>query len=496
MKPLHSLPRITVDGLSLPDSLRLSAVKVSQCLNAPSQCVVTWHSATPDPEVLESAQPPPGSTLKVMLDEQPAPLFLGEVGGVEYEHQPSGALHIHVRAYDPMIVLQRQQTRETQVDVTMADLLRTLVERGELSVSSAASGGPVWPRVIQRFPHDLALLRHYGARCGLHFYCEEDGVRLFSLEREGDGALPLTLGHNLLECRLEQNATRPLSGVDVMAWNCHTGESQSGQSESGGRTEPGSRREVLGTLFESQGEVEARANAHWQRHAMEREVFWGVVEGHVDYKPGAAVAVNGVAGGLSGNYVLTRATHRIDAESGYLTEVSSRLEPVEPEPPAPGLVTGEVRDVDDPQERGRVQVVMPSYGDAAGTWMLVLQLGAGEEKGLVSLPEVGDRVLVALPDNDPSRGLVLGGLYGEAGPPLESGKSGREQHFPYILKTRGGQRLRLHDKDNSIRLENANGSYLSLTPSGIELHAEGDLILEAPGQSMRLTGDQIDFRRG
>jgi uncharacterized protein involved in type VI secretion and phage assembly len=129
--------------------------------------------------------------------------------------------------------------------------------------------------------------------------------------------------------------------------------------------------------------------------------------------------------------------------------------------------------------------------------MLVMQLGAGAGKGVVSLPEVGDQVLVALPDGDSSHGIVLGGVYGPEGPPHDArGGEAQGQHFPYTIATRGGQRVQLSDKDDSIRLENASGSFLALTPDGVVLHAAGQLTVRAPGNHLQVIGDRIDFERG
>ena len=49
--------------------------------------------------------------------------------------------------------------------------------------------------------------------------------------------------------------------------------------------------------------------------------------------------------------------------------------------------------------------------------MHVLTPGAGKGKGLIALPDVGDRVLILCSHQDPGQGIVLGGLYGMDGEP-------------------------------------------------------------------------------
>jgi phage baseplate assembly protein gpV len=123
----------------------------------------------------------------------------------------------------------------------------------------------------------------------------------------------------------------------------------------------------------------------------------------------------------------------------------------------------------------------------------VLTPGAGSGKGLVTLPDVGDQVLLLFPQGDPATGLVLGGLYGVGAPPdtgMENGVVAR-----YTLLTPGGQRVQLDDARKLLRVENSLGSYVELSPDQVVLHAATDLLIEAPGQKIVIQGQAIDFRR-
>jgi phage baseplate assembly protein gpV len=106
---------------------------------------------------------------------------------------------------------------------------------------------------------------------------------------------------------------------------------------------------------------------------------------------------------------------------------------------------------------------------------------------------VDDQVLVLFPQGDPASAVVLGGLYGTGAPPdsgLVEGVVAR-----YTLLTPGGQRVQLDDARKLLRLENSEGSYVELTPGRVVLHAETDLLIEAPGRSIVVQGQAIDFQR-
>lgn len=500
MRSVQDIPKITIDGIQVKEPLQLASLRVVQRLDAPAQCQLSWEAGTLDIRALEDVDIAMGTRLTVRIETQPSAIFTGEITAVEHVHQPSGGLILRVRAYDALIRLQRRQTLRTQVDVSTAELARVLADSIGLSLRSD-DHGPVWPRVIPRFNHDLALLRHYARRSGLHFVAENDQLHLFPLRSDRGRALDLTLGEDLYEARLEHNVIRPMASIQILGWDVHTGEPrQSKAGSAAGMPAPAQdfskQRSLLGSPLESEREAEVAADAALARNQSAQFLLWGVAEGNTALRPGRRVHLHGVAVGMAGPHRLTVVTHTVDAEGGYLCELSTEPEPMDEPEALPGLVLGEVCDIDDPEQRGRVQVSLASYADAITTWMLVVQLGAGADKGLVSLPEVGDQVVVALPDGDPSQGLVLGGVYDADGPPHESGRANAPgQHYPYTLATRGGQRIQLNDAEGAIRLENAAGSFLSLRPEGIVLHAAGSLVLESPGERLRLSGDRIDLQR-
>jgi uncharacterized protein involved in type VI secretion and phage assembly len=125
--------------------------------------------------------------------------------------------------------------------------------------------------------------------------------------------------------------------------------------------------------------------------------------------------------------------------------------------------------------------------------MGVLTPGAGTGKGLVTLPDVNDQVLVLFAQGDPVSGVVLGGLYGLGAPPdsgLEGGVIAR-----YTLLTPGRQRVQLDDAKKMLRVENSEGSFVELSPGRVVLHAQTDLLIEAPGGRIVIQGQAIDFQR-
>jgi phage baseplate assembly protein V len=161
-------------------------------------------------------------------------------------------------------------------------------------------------------------------------------------------------------------------------------------------------------------------------------------------------------------------------------------------PRAAAATIAQVTDVADPEALARVRGTLVAYGDVETGWMPVLIVGAGGEKGLSIVPEPGDDVLVLLPEGDPARGIVLGGLYGSRHPPGQRPAKGARN---FMLRTPGGQSLMLDSVEAVIRLETSAGDLLEMTPKGTKLSVTRDLLVEAPGHKLTFRASHVEFEK-
>jgi uncharacterized protein involved in type VI secretion and phage assembly len=85
----------------------------------------------------------------------------------------------------------------------------------------------------------------------------------------------------------------------------------------------------------------------------------------------------------------------------------------------PGVVTGVVKSVEDPDQQGRVQISLPYLGGQNdSTWAPVATLMTGGGRGSWFMPEVGDEVLVAFNQEDVQHPFIIGFLWnGQDKPP-------------------------------------------------------------------------------
>lgn len=505
MTAITSLPELLVraDGtaLGVEDRRPLTGVRVQHRLSVPTLVELTF--ADPPASVDVERRLGPGTQLQVGLAEADTVLFEGETTAVEYTYEADRGVIARVRGYDRLHRLRKRQQVRTFEDLTPGELAQELAGAVGLDVD-ATSPGSRWPRITQHAQSDLELLQEVTAQAGLFFAVRGGVLRLFTLEAH-EGEVGLELGGNLWQARTEVNADRAVRRVTALGWDpglfdVHRGEAtgartsrEVGASVSAGQV-GGSDERLLSHVGASTADLtRGEAQAELDSRAAAEVTLWGVADGDSRIRPGSSVRVHDTARAFAGRYVVTGATHTV-GEQGFLTEFTTDS-PRDHRPDRPAALTpGLVVDVDDPEELGRVKVELGTFDDVSTEWFQVLLPAAGSDKGLVALPDVDDRVLVALPHGDPARGIVVGGVYGPQRPPDSGVEEGRVRR--YTFTTRGGQRIVLDEPTDRVRVENAAGSFVELEPDQVRLHAACDLVLEAPGQQIRIVGDAIDLERG
>ncbi len=166
--------------------------------------------------------------------------------------------------------------------------------------------------------------------------------------------------------------------------------------------------------------------------------------------------------------------------------------------PAPsGLHVGVVRQLEgDPASAQRILVHLPVVlPDGEGLWARLGTLEAGDQRGFVYRPEIGDEVVVGFFGNDPRHPVVLGALHSgahaahipAADANNEKGYLSRSKlkvHFDddkkvLTLSTDAGNQLILSEEDQGITLQDQNGNKLVLSPDGIEMESIKALSLKA-----------------
>ncbi len=155
----------------------------------------------------------------------------------------------------------------------------------------------------------------------------------------------------------------------------------------------------------------------------------------------------------------------------------------------PGVVTGIVKSLDDPDGQGRIELEFRGLPEAPDSgWAPIAVPLAGKSRGMYFMPEKEDEVLVAFERGDFDHPYVIGYLWNGVDTPPETDPENR------IIFTPGKHTLRFEDKNQKIILQSAGGHSLVIDDDAqtVTLQtSKGQMItLDDSAGSITLSGGQ------
>ena len=176
-----------------------------------------------------------------------------------------------------------------------------------------------------------------------------------------------------------------------------------------------------------------------------------------------------------------------------------------------GVALGLVTNNQDPDGLGRVKVRYPwREGSEESHWARLTVLAAGNDRGTLWIPEVGDEVLLGFEKGNIDHPYVLGALWngqdvppetnadGENNTKIIRSRSGHQIKFfekqgqeSFEIKTQGGHVLLMDDTAGSAQIVITDGS-----GNKIEIKsAQNSLTIES-GLSLKIKSQSIDIEAG
>ncbi len=268
------------------------------------------------------------------------------------------------------------------------------------------------------------------------------------------------------------------------------------------------------------GDLESQELEAWAEAKMKRGDL-SAVRGRVrilgiDVAPGETIALEGIGDRFDGNHLVSGVMHQVyggtwqtDIQFGLSDKFFSENTEVQSTdaggiiPGIRGLHIGIVSKLDGDTQSGdhRIQVRIPYLAGGSGTgstsdgiWARLSTLYAGNNRGFVFRPEVGDEVVLGFVNNDPNQAVVLGSLHNNrntAPEPATSNnfkkvfkaKEGMELIFDdqtksITLQTSNGNSLILSDQDRKISIQDQNGNSIELSSSGISINSSSPVNIQ------------------
>jgi uncharacterized protein involved in type VI secretion and phage assembly len=153
-----------------------------------------------------------------------------------------------------------------------------------------------------------------------------------------------------------------------------------------------------------------------------------------------------------------------------------------------GKYRGFVMDNEDPEQRGRLRLRVPSVlGDQTSAWALpCLPFGGSAGHGWFAVPETEAQVWVEFEEGDVSRPIWTGTFWQAKGnAPAEARSTTR------LLSTPSGHVLQFDDKEGEerFRLHHPSGAELTIDPKGTVALTDAQgatVVLDAEGQTLHI----------
>ncbi len=230
------------------------------------------------------------------------------------------------------------------------------------------------------------------------------------------------------------------------------------------------------------------------------------VIGTPDIEPMKWLRFDGFGSRFNGKAFVSAVRHEI-LRGGWTTHIEFGLSPkfyVQLTPdvadlPAAGLMPhinglhiGKVTKLEDDNNQGRIQVAMPYLGQTGsgtsdGIWARLATLTAGDTRGSVFRPELGDEVVLGFLNDDPRNAVILGALHSQnAAPPIDATdanpKKGiycregmnlifNDEEKSVTIETDSGNKIVVSDNDQKISIEDQRGAKIEFSAQGIMIDA-------------------------
>jgi uncharacterized protein involved in type VI secretion and phage assembly len=523
--------KVTVGGTELVTT-KLIEIVVEQSVHLPDMCVLRLYDrgdvGQPTKEIffnlIDGATFAIGSSLEVQLGDGSsiASVFKGEITAVELEATELAMPVVTVRGYSRAHRLHRNRQNRSFLQMTDADIANKVATEAGLQ-ASVDSTNDTHDYVLQYNQTDWEFLKDRAARNGYEVVVD-DRTLYFRKPKNGQEAAPdQTLWDTLINIRVKMSTAFQTDEVIVRGWDPQTKTAIVGNASTGalhptiGESKTGkamssdfgaSKLYVVNQPIDSQTEATTLAQAVYNELDGAFVEAEGTCAGDPKIKAGATVKMASLGTKLTGNYYVTSAVHSVQADGEYTTSfvVSGRRSNTLHDLLGAGLrgggvhgvVIGQVTNVTDEKDQGRIKVKLPWLSDDDETsWVRMATPMAGSSRGFFCLPEIDDEVLVAFEHGDPSRPYVLGALWnGSDAPPKKNSEAVANGKVNLrVFKTRAGHTITLDDTDGSEKIEivdkTANNKItIESSSNAISVTADGDVSITAKGKvKVDATGD-------
>jgi phage protein D/phage baseplate assembly protein gpV len=441
--------RIKVDGTFLNDTImdKLEGIDVEMSLGMPDMFTIRFHDDTKF-TLIDGTTLDIGKEIEIEVGDSYNNslqiIMKGEITALEPIYKDDLTVSLVVRGYDKTHRLSRMTPTRSFTNVTDSDIVSTIASDYGLA-SDITTTSFVHPSVIQAGMSDQQFLELIAERNGFAMLLHDSKITMKSLANMAPSSVAtLRWGLEMLEFHPKISLVQQASKVIVRGWNVSTkqaivGEASTVANKSAeiGFGNPitktnglfGSNRElrVFRHAVEDQTQATRLATAILESLSNQAITAEGIALGNSALKAGKKITIDKCGTKFNGTYILSSVLHSFTHE-GYVTHfkvegtiantisdlIDDGIQPEQWNGVYPAIVTN-IKDSQGEAVFSSVKVKFPwtAYNgtELESQWARLSIPGAGNQRGIMWMPEVNDEVLVAFESGNINRPYIIGGLY-------------------------------------------------------------------------------------
>ncbi|MEO6126538.1 MAG: VgrG-related protein [Ilumatobacteraceae bacterium] len=466
---------IKVDGSALEESkmAKLIESRVSQTIGAASRLELRFNDH--DFELIDSPTFGIGKVIEISHSTPTganAKVFYGEVVAIGLDQAGSTLHQCVIEAFDKSHRLSHSSQIRSFTKMKYSDIVSQI--SGEAGLSAQVKDTGNRHDYVLQTGTNRSLLDEMALKTGMEWFVDEQKLIFRSIP--GSAGTEVELGKELVKFRARFSGSTHTGEVSVRGWDPTTKRAIVGVDSSSSATPAGAsapdkvsamrkaskgisdsgKMTTAALNVESADEANQIAKSLASRNAAHELTARGELLGNPAVKVGGRLTIKGVGTTMGGDYYLTTVEHifgngdmvtrfsaggpqrdnLVDTLGGATASVGGWA--------AHGFVVGIVTNLNDPSTLNRIKVKFPALSDAdESNWARLVNPMAGGQAGWVSMPAIGDEVLVGFEHGDFRRPYVLGSLYnGKDKPPYAVAEGKVLKHG---FKTLGGHEMIFND---------------------------------------------------
>jgi len=491
-----------------------------------------------DFEISNQATFSPGTEIEIQSgyhnDEQP--IFKGVVVRHGLSTKAEGSSVLTVVCKDEAAKMTIGCNSAYFYDSTDSDVLEELIGKHGLA-SDVASTSETHENIVQYQSTDWDFMLMRAELAGMLAFVEAGKVTLKKPDPGASTKQKFVYGATIINFEAEIDAEHQLKATSTAGWDQSTQELVETEGNDPGFPEQGNLTgadlaDVLApddyhlhhTGNVGEAELQAWSDSLFMRSRLAKIRGRMTCQGFADVSIGDVIELEGMGDRFNGTCFVGAIRHEV-TQGNWLTHFEIGVDPkwfnskanIETPlaggmlPVAGGLYIGVVTALEgDPNGDDRIRVRLPAIDSSEdGIWTRISTMDAGNNRGTVFRPEIGDEVIVGFLYADPRQAVMLGGLHSSKNPSptppsddnhykIYMSRAETELYFdddkPSVhIKLKSGRLFEMDDDSETITCTDPIGNKVTLCNDGITLKSPKDITLKADGD-IKMEGTNIEAK--